>query len=160
MTEIFQGLAGEFITAIIVGIAGFLLKGQLTKIEKARSAQDELRAMKQKEKDDEIQAQLKSIQDAVNTVGSTVASLEKDVKDLKVRDQEQDRIIRSIANTNRVNGQCTYELAQLVMVLSEGMRDQHLDGNITRAIEAYRKFESNALGNFLTGDSNNDRPLS
>ena len=160
MTEIFQGLAGEFITAIIVGIAGFLLKGQLTKIEKARSAQDELRAMKQKEKDDEIKAQLNSIQDAVNTVGSTVASLEKDVKDLKVRDQEQDRIIRSIANTNRVNGQCTYELAQLVMVLSEGMRDQHLDGNITRAIEAYRKFESNALGNFLTGDSNNDRPLS
>ena len=49
------------------------------------------------------------------------------------------------------NGQCTGELAQLVMVLAEGLRDQHLDGNITRAIDKYRKFESEKLKDIMTG---------
>ena len=53
---------------------------------------------------------------------------------------------------NRLNGQYTHELAQLVMVLAEGLRDQHLDGNITRAVEKYRKFEADALGSIVTGE--------
>lgn len=151
MTEILQGLAGEVVTAIVLGVLGVWMKYQLGRMEKGLKAEEELKAMKQKEKDDNIKECLDKIQKSVDTVGASVLKLEQDVKELKLRDQEQDRIIRSIANTNRVNGQCTYELAQLVMVLSEGMRDQHLDGNITRAIEAYRRFESGTLGNFLTG---------
>ena len=67
------------------------------------------------------------------------------------------RTIRHIMKMNRLNGQYTHELAQLVIVLAEGVRDQHLDGNITRAITKYRHFESTALGDYITGvDHGND----
>lgn len=61
--------------------------------------------------------------------------------------------LHGIAVTTNLNGRCTSELAQLVMVLAEGLRDQHLDGNITRAVEKYRKFEEGEIARIMS-DSN------
>lgn len=58
--------------------------------------------------------------------------------------------IRELAAIASLNGKFTSELAQLVMALAEGIRDQHLDGNITSAIDRYRKFEMTELGNIMS----------
>ena len=78
------------------------------------------------------------------------------MQDLSDHNVVQYEAIRSLNRSTRLNGQYVHELAQLVMVLSEGMRDQHLDGNITRAINDYRKFEADALNSLLTGGANLD----
>ena len=74
------------------------------------------------------------------------------IEELQKHNDEQDEAIATLSQATRMNGQYVHELAQLVMVLSEGMRDQHLDGNITKAINRYRKFESDTLNQFLTGN--------
>lgn len=58
--------------------------------------------------------------------------------------------IRQLAAIASLNGKFTSELAQLVMALAEGIRDQHLDGNITSAIDRYRQFELTELGNIMS----------
>lgn len=59
--------------------------------------------------------------------------------------------VRSIAAITQLNGRCTSELAQLLMVVAEGLRDQHLDGNITKAVEKYRDFESKEISKLMSG---------
>lgn len=59
--------------------------------------------------------------------------------------------VRSIATITQLNGRCTSELAQLLMVVAEGLRDQHLDGNITKAVEKYRDFESKEISKIMSG---------
>lgn len=58
--------------------------------------------------------------------------------------------IRQLATISSLNGRFTSELAQLVMALAEGIRDQHLDGNITSAVARYRNFELTELGNIMS----------
>ena len=166
MQEFLNNISSELVTAIILAIAGWILNRKLKKYEekreRERAAEIELADMKREKYEKEVFEHLKTIDTSVVELKSTVNSLSSGIKDLQIHDKEQDRIIRNIARTNRLNGQCTYELAQLVMVLSEGMRDQHLDGNITRAIDTYRKFESTTLKDALVNKDpteNDDRDL-
>lgn len=145
LTEFLSGIASELFVAGVIGIVGLVINHTI------KTGQDN-RKLEQEKRDAALKTDIDKLAKSVQDIRSGVASVEQTVQELKRNDQSQDRMIRTIAKTNRMNGQCTYELAQLVMVLSEGMRDQHLDGNITRAIDTYRKFESSTLGGFLTGD--------
>lgn len=91
---------------------------------------------------------LKNATDALNNARTDILRLSKENEELK--DQ-----LHHVAAQNKLNGRYTHELAQLIMVLAEGIRDQHLDGNITKAVAKYRKFESDILGSFIVGDDDN-----
>lgn len=91
------------------------------------------------------------LENAINALNSARESINK----LTDENEELKDQLHHVAAQNRLNGKYTHELAQLIMVLAEGIRDQHLDGNITKAVAKYRKFESDVLGSFITGDDDN-----
>ena len=146
-TDVFLEIMGSVVTPILIAIAGIYAEFNRRKANKLKKLEEEVKARKEaddKKKIDDINNAIKEVADGLKEV--------KDEMDiLKEQNDIQDKSIRAVVSTNQINGRCTYELAQLVMTLSEGMRDQHLDGNITRAIDQYRKFESGTLGSFLTG---------
>lgn len=115
--------------------------------------------LEKKEKDlekKELQAKLDSIKSSVETVSDEVSSVKSQLEKLQDQNNDQDSSIQSLNKMMRINGQYIHELAQLVTVLSEGMRDQHLDGNITKAINNYRKFEARALNHLLMGGNEDE----
>ena len=108
-------------------------------------------------KDKQFKEAIEQSKSAVEKAMTEINNLSASIHDNEELNNELRRTIRHIMKMNRLNGQYTHELAQLVIVLAEGVRDQHLDGNITRAITKYRHFESTALGDYITGvDHGND----
>ena len=145
--EVFLEIMGSVVTPLLIAIVGIYAEFNRRKANKLKKLEEESKARKEadeKKKFDDINASIKEVADDLKEV-------KQEMSILKEQNEIQDKSIRAVVSTNQINGRCTYELAQLVMTLSEGMRDQHLDGNITRAIDQYRRFESGTLGSFLTG---------
>ena len=118
--------------------------------EKSEAAQKEAAAKADKQKE---------LINAINTLTTKLDENKNDIdkvsQDLRQYRDENNKLqqnLNHITMLNRMNGRYTHELAQLVMVIGEGIRDQHLDGNITKAIVKYRSFESSVLGDFISGD--------
>lgn len=127
-----------------------------TKREKdadAKKAEDQKAA---EQKDKEFKEAITNAQNAVEEASKRVESLSKSIAENEDLNNELKRTIKHVAQLNQLNGQYTHELAQLVIVMAEGIRDQHLDGNITRAISKYREFESKAIGNYITGNGKDE----
>lgn len=145
--EVFLEIMGSVVTPLLIAIVGIYAEFNRRKASKLKKLEEESKARKEADEEkkfDDINASIKEVADDLKEV-------KREMGILKEQNEIQDKSIRAVVSTNQINGRCTYELAQLVMTLSEGMRDQHLDGNITRAIDQYRRFESGTLGSFLTG---------
>lgn len=156
MESIIVDIVKEIVLGCILVVATLTITKKFNKVQSTIEDSEKLKELNRKTENDELKAEIQNVDKSLISMNKSLQSLIGDIEELKHHDIEQDRMIRNIANTNRINGQCTYELAQLVMVLSEGMRDQHLDGNITRAIDKYKKFENKTLGMLLTGEHNDD----
>ena len=156
MERIVTDVAKELILGIVLVVITLVITKKFNKFQSDIEESEKLKELNRKRESDELKTEIQNVGKSLLTMNDALQSLIRDIEELKHHDIEQDRMIRNIANTNRLNGQCTYELAQLVMVLSEGMRDQHLDGNITRAIDNYKKFENKTLGMLLTGEHNDN----
>lgn len=139
---------GAILSPIFVAIIGARSEITNRNTKKIRELEAEAKAKEAKELKDE----LKSINASIQSVQQKLEVLDGRIEELQKHNDEQDEAIATLSQATRMNGQYVHELAQLVMVLSEGMRDQHLDGNITKAINRYRKFESDTLNQFLTGN--------
>lgn len=139
---------GAILSPIFVAIIGARSEITNRNTKKIRELEAEAKAKEAKELKDE----LKSINASIQSVQEKLEVLDGRIEELQKHNDEQDEAIATLSQATRMNGQYVHELAQLVMVLSEGMRDQHLDGNITKAINRYRKFESDTLNQFLTGN--------
>lgn len=135
-------------TPFIILLLGWWYNAQQKKKAKQEKDQQEAAALKKQVDRDEIESLRKQIEGAVSKLNDATNELSK----TQAANDELLRTVQSLSNMNRLNGQYTHELAQLVMVLAEGLRDQHLDGNITKAVAKYRKFEEDALGAMVTGD--------
>lgn len=99
-------------------------------------------------------AEQKEINEKLESMGGEIQRLTETLERYHSENETITKSLQHITGLNRTNGRYTHELAQLVMVLAEGLRDQHLDGNITKAISKYRKFETNTLGSYVIGDTN------
>lgn len=138
--QTFLDVLGAMTPFIILGL-GWYYNAQQKKTKKAEDTEVKLESMKESALNSNLQQAI----DKLNNATANSADLKNIIHDLSDN-------VNALAAMNRLNGQYTHELAQLVMVLAEGLRDQHLDGNITRAVEKYRKFEADALGSFVTGE--------
>ena len=148
----------DIVLPIVLMLLGWLY-GKYTKINAAkdemiRNLQDQVDHMEDSNLDDRLDKVESSIEelktrqaDNTDSISQSVNGLIEAISELK---EDQDHISRA----SQLNGRYTHELALLMMTLSEGIRDQHLDGNITRAITRYRKFEQDVLGDVIGG--NND----
>lgn len=130
----------QLLTPFAVLWLGWYYNRQQKKAQESKDAEQKLEALEREKTSKEIQDALDAIKVA-----------QKQLEDTNALVRSFQGELSSIIAANNLNGQCTGELAQLVMVLAEGLRDQHLDGNITRAIDKYRKFESEKLKDIMTG---------
>lgn len=135
------------LTPLILGIIGLRAEWSSKKAAKLKQLEQQER---EREKT-ELNEKFDKLNSRLDQILADTGGIHLEIEALKAQNQSQDSAIQTIALTNRINGQYTHELAQLVTILAEGMRDQHLDGNVTRAIDAYRKFEARALGSMLLG---------
>lgn len=145
-------VVGGILSPIIVAVIGLRAEVATRNSKKAQELNKKEKDLEKKQLDDKLNA----ISAGIENVTKKLGEMEKQIQDLSDHNDEQDEAIRALNRSTRLNGQYVHELAQLVMVLSEGMRDQHLDGNITRAINDYRKFEADALNSLLTSGANLD----
>ena len=99
-------------------------------------------------KEEKEQARDQKLDDIKSDISNINVKLERCEK----FDEATGRDLKRLESISRMQYQNQSELAQLVMTLAEGLRDQHLDGNITAAVEKYRAYEQKALGSVLSGD--------
>ena len=136
-------LASPFILLLL----GWWYSHEIRQRDKAKKDED---ALENKERQEIIKS-LSETQKALTQAKTDVQGLSTKVDKINDYIDRVDEAMTKVAAINRANGKCTNELAKLVMVLAEGLRDQHLDGNITKAIDEYRKFETDMIGDMLSG---------
>lgn len=143
VVSVIGGIASPIIVAFIAARSEITAKNN-------KKLQDLEKKEKQREKDEQ-QARFDTIDKNITEISANLKTISEDLRSISEHNESQDMSIQSLNKMMRINGQYIHELAQLVTVLSEGMRDQHLDGNITKAVSNYRKFETRALSHLLTG---------
>ncbi len=107
--------------------------------------------MKQQRQTDAAKATERQLEEKER--GDITKAMEEATQALRETKDDVDALFQSMTKlsaTTSLNGRCTSELAQLVMVLAEGLRDQHLDGNITRAVDKYRTFEAKEIAHIMS----------
>lgn len=127
-----------------VSILIFALGIWYTVKESKKKKQEKIEFELEESKRRQLKSEIDSLSDTINELAETVKQLQDSVQNISA-------VQKRLISINRLNGRYTNELAQLVMTLAEGIRDQHLDGNITRAVMHYRKFESSALASMVSG---------
>ena len=143
VVSVIGGIVSPIIVAVIAARSEITAKNN-------KKLQDLEKKEKEREKEEQ-QRKFDELGKSIGEISSELKSISAELHSLSEQNEAQDSSIRSLNKMTRINGQYIHELAQLVTVLSEGMRDQHLDGNITKAINNYRKFETRALSHLLTG---------
>lgn len=117
-----------------------------------KKLEDEQRESKEKE----LMGKIDAIAEDVRSANEKVASLETAIHNLEQFDEESQENMKSLAQYYQLNSRYVHEVATLVMVLAEGMRDKHLDGNITQAIASYHQFEQKTLTSLMSTPQLND----
>lgn len=127
--------------------------------KKVQTRTDEQRALYMKEleiRDAKRDEAISRLDAAVETLSATQTKI-KEVKDsVDALDHRLDTLqgkVEQTATLNKLNGRYTNEVAVLVTALAEGLRDEHMDGNITAAVNRYQSFESRTLGLFISGEA-------
>lgn len=138
----------QLATPFAILYLGFRDKKKEKDEAKLKQLEREAAEGKRKELNTMLEDSAKALQEARQQIENLSGNLSNYSKEIVATKKQ----LSHVAALNKMNGRYTHELAQLMMVLAEGIRDQHLDGNITKAIAKYRKFESDALGSFVIGD--------
>lgn len=131
----------SIVTPVMILIFGWLYASKQKRTDKIEHLENQV----DDAESNKLKKQLDTIEDLCKANSSAVDALNRVVRELSTQ-QSQLQI------SNKINGKCTRELAYLVTALSEGLRDNHLDGNITSAVNRYKKFEHEILGQLMTGD--------
>ncbi len=124
---------------------GWMYTSATRKRDKREEANKKTADDKEKERKEQIDNQTKKIDDLIGDI----SELKKDMAQYHQVDLDTIKKINALANAGEMTSTKLSELASVVMVLAEGLRDQHLDGNITKAVEKYRKYESDTSNAML-----------
>lgn len=117
-------------------------------IERRQKKEADAKAERQKADDKRDEENKKLIADLtanIQEIKDRLESVDGSIQALQGYDKTVKEDMHSFSQSQQISAQYVHELAELVMTLAEGMRDQHLDGNITRAIASLRAFEHDTL---------------
>lgn len=143
----------DWVTTVLGFLGPILVVVVSARMEQNRKADarvKELENEKRAKEDKELKDTIDEIKNEVKKINSRVNDLDHIMKDLQTFDQETQDDLRTLSRTHQLTSTYIHQLAQLVTVLAEGMRDQHLDGNVTQAINEYRNFEHTTLTNLMS----------
>lgn len=140
------------ITPFALLIMGWIYTSAIRKRDKREDANKKLEEEKkaaekkeQEEKEEKHEQLIKDQNDKIDALAQDIASMKVMIEEAHKADLQTDKKINRLAISGDMTSTKVSELATVVMTLAEGLRDQHLDGNITRAVEKYRKYESDTL---------------
>lgn len=124
---------------------GWMYTSATRKRDKREEANKKTADDKEKERKEQIDNQTQKIDDLI----VDISELKKDMVQYHQVNLDAIKKINALAGAGEMTSTKLSELASVVMVLAEGLRDQHLDGNITKAVEKYRKYESDTSNAML-----------
>jgi len=147
----FIGILVPSVCTIIVAI----LNIRAERSKKIKELEDEKTKREQEIREKKINETLSNLESKINTMSDHLHSIENQVETLQETDDDTAASLGRISLQHQVNSEYIHEVSKLITVLAEGMRDQHLDGNITNAIAEYHKFESDVVMRLSTSNQAN-----
>ena len=122
------------ITTIVVAVIGVFSARSAKRPAREKKLQEELAAKKKQDEDEKFER----LRKAVDDLAKAVERLEESVN-------SHNREINRLSKLSKVEIDYTKSISNVINALAEGLRDNNIDGNVTRALESYRKFESSQL---------------
>lgn len=146
--------AVELIQAFLSFLSPILVVIVTIRMERTRKADARIKKLEEEKKnreEQELNDTIRSLQNSIDAVSKQLDDTENTLASMREYDRFVQSSIEELKTSHKISTEFTQELAQLVTVLAEGMRDQHLDGNITRAISSYREFQEKKLTEYMSG---------
>lgn len=146
--------AVELIQAFLSFLSPILVVIVTIRMERTRKADARIKKLEEEKKnreEQELNNTIRSLQNSIDAVSKQLDDTESTLASMREYDRFVQSSIEELKTSHKISTEFTQELAQLVTVLAEGMRDQHLDGNITRAISSYREFQEKKLTEYMSG---------
>ena len=128
------GVIVNAITTIVVAVIGVFSARSAKRSAREKKLQEELAAKKKQEEEEKFNQLRKSVDD----LAKLVEKLDRSVN-------MHNREINRLSKLSKVEIDYTKSISNVINALAEGLRDNNIDGNVTRALESYRKFESSQL---------------
>ena len=122
------------ISTVVVAVIGFFSARSAKRSAREKKLQEELAAKKKQEEDEKFER----LRKAVDDLAKAVERLEESVN-------SHNREINRLSKLSKVEIDYTKSISNVINALAEGLRDNNIDGNVTRALESYSKFESSQL---------------
>lgn len=146
--------AVQLIQAFLSFLSPILVVIVTIRMERTRKADARIKKLEEEKKnreEQELNDTIRSLQNSIDAVSKQLDETESTLASMREYDRVVQSSIEELKTSHKISTEFTQELAQLVTVLAEGMRDQHLDGNITRAISSYREFQEKKLTEYMSG---------
>lgn len=146
--------AVDLIQAFLSFLSPILVVIVTIRMERTRKADARIKKLEEEKKnreEQELNDTIRSLQNSIDAVSKQLDETESTLASMREYDRIVQSSIEELKTSHKISTEFTQELAQLVTVLAEGMRDQHLDGNITRAISSYREFQEKKLTEYMSG---------
>lgn len=146
--------AVQLIQAFLSFLSPILVVIVTIRMERTRKADARIKKLEEEKKnreEQELNNTIRSLQNSIDAVSKQLDDTESTLASMREYDRFVQSSIEELKTSHKISTEFTQELAQLVTVLAEGMRDQHLDGNITRAISSYREFQEKKLTEYMSG---------
>ena len=146
--------AVQLIQAFLSFLSPILVVIVTIRMERTRKADARIKKLEEEKKnreEQELNDTIRSLQNSIDAVSKQLDDTESTLASMREYDRIVQSSIEELKTSHKISTEFTQELAQLVTVLAEGMRDQHLDGNITRAISSYREFQEKKLTEYMSG---------
>lgn len=132
------------VTPLLLAIVTFMSERSRRESKRNLELRDEIdkqNEKKRQERDTKIDENFERI---TNTLGDLCEKHEA-LRDIQEKQQDE---INKITQLNELNMKRLRASEAVIIALAEGMRDQHLDGNITSAVAKYRSIEAESLDSF------------
>lgn len=146
--------AVQLIQAFLSFLSPILVVIVTIRMERTRKADARIKKLEEEKKnreEQELNDTIRYLQNSIDAVSKQLDDTESTLASMREYDRFVQSSIEELKTSHKISTEFTQELAQLVTVLAEGMRDQHLDGNITRAISSYREFQEKKLTEYMSG---------
>lgn len=153
----------DLIQAFLSFLSPILVVIVTIRMERTRKADARIKKLEEEKKnreEQELNNTIRSLQNSIDAVSKQLDETERTLASMREYDRIVQSSIEELKTSHKISTEFTQELAQLVTVLAEGMRDQHLDGNITRAISSYREFQEKKLTEYMSGSKTTSSTMS
>lgn len=153
----------DLIQAFLSFLSPILVVIVTIRMERTRKADARIKKLEEEKKnreEQELNNTIRSLQNSIDAVSKQLDETERTLASMREYDRIVQSSIEELKTSHKISTEFTQELAQLVTVLAEGMRDQHLDGNITRAISNYREFQEKKLTEYMSGSKTTSSTMS